>query len=268
MPSTPVGRMSRAVDQIRALDGVDLAFSARLDRTRRTFSLDDLRGTRGPSLHGLVSPVGYGVGGKCLALRRPIAVVDYVLAPTITHQFDDAVSREGLRAVVAVPFRIDGEVRGVVYGASRHPNRLGDRFADVAESIVHSAERAPPPPDPVGAEGLGVGHNRPEMRELHAELRAIAAGVAEPAARDRILSLCHRLSGGVARAGHPATRLTPREVDVLAQIAVGCSNTEVAARLSLRVETVKSYLKTAMAKLDSRNRGEAVFAAQRAGLIP
>ena len=80
--------------------------------------------------------------------------------------------------------------------------------------------------------------------------------------------LRHRLSGGATWAGHPATRLTPREVDVLAQVAVGCSNIEVATRLSLRVETVKSYLKTAMVKLDSRNRGEAVFTAQRAGLIP
>jgi DNA-binding CsgD family transcriptional regulator len=62
--------------------------------------------------------------------------------------------------------------------------------------------------------------------------------------------------------------LSAREVDVLAQAALGCSNREIATRLSLRPETVKSYLGSAMTKLDAHTRLEAVVHARRLGLLP
>ncbi|WP_300012869.1 LuxR C-terminal-related transcriptional regulator [Pseudonocardia sp.] len=254
----------RAVDDIRRLDGIDVAFAARIDDSRTSFTLGEMRGARAGSLNGLVSPIGYGVGGRCVALRRPVSVVDYVRARHITHQFDGAVSQEGLRAVLAVPFRVGNEVRGVVYGAARRTLRFGERFTDAAVSIVRSAERPPEPPATPGSARL----DHAQVRELHAELRAIAAA-ADPAARERLLGVCARLADGrPPRPGTPRARLTPREVDVLALVAVGCSNADVAARLALQVETVKSYLKSAMGKLGSHNRVEAVVCAQRAGLIP
>ncbi|RFU42340.1 DNA-binding response regulator, partial [Actinomadura logoneensis] len=63
-------------------------------------------------------------------------------------------------------------------------------------------------------------------------------------------------------------RLSPRELDVLAQVALGCTNAEAAARLGLLPETVKSYLRSAMRKLDSHTRTEAVSTARRQGLLP
>lgn len=254
----------RAVQDIHRLDGVDVAFAARLDDgPGASFTLGDMLGARAGSLNGIVSPVGFGVGGRCLALGRPVAVLDYVRARHITHQFDGAVSQEGLRAVLAVPIRVGGRIRGVVYGAARRPLRFGERFTDAAVSIVRSAERLPAAPAAPGAGRLDpVG-----VRELHAELRAIAA-VADPAARARLLEVCARLGGPGPRPAVPQPRLTPRELDVLSLVAVGCGNAEVAARLALQVETVKSYLKSAMAKLGSHSRAEAVICAQRAGLIP
>ena len=62
--------------------------------------------------------------------------------------------------------------------------------------------------------------------------------------------------------------LTPREVDVLSQVALGCTNIEAGQRLSLRPETVKSYLRSAMGKLDASSRHEAVVTARRLGLLP
>jgi DNA-binding CsgD family transcriptional regulator len=62
--------------------------------------------------------------------------------------------------------------------------------------------------------------------------------------------------------------LSPRELDVLAQIALGCTNAEAAERLSLKTETVKSYLRSAAAKLGTRTRHESVSRARRARLIP
>lgn len=253
----------QAVEDLRRLDGVDVAFAARLDAPGASFTVGDLRGARGGSLDGLISPVGYGVGGRCMVLRRPVAVVDYVRARHITHQFDGAVSREGLRAVLAVPFHVGSEVRGVVYGAARRPVRFGERFTDAAVSIVRSAERPPATVDVPEAGPLDPA----QVRELHAELRAIAAA-ADPAARLRLLDVCARLTDGRGRPTVPASRLTPREIDVLALVAVGCTNADVARRLALKVDTVKSYLKSATAKLGSHNRVGAVIAARRAGFLP
>jgi len=65
-----------------------------------------------------------------------------------------------------------------------------------------------------------------------------------------------------------STPLTTRELDVLAQVALGCTNSEAAQRLSLKPETVKSYLRSAAAKLGTRTRHEAVSRARRSRLIP
>ena len=46
----------------------------------------------------------------------------------------------------------------------------------------------------------------------------------------------------------------PRELDVLAQVTLGCGNAEIARRLSLRPETVKAYLRSATGKLEVHNR--------------
>ncbi|WP_344272603.1 response regulator transcription factor, partial [Actinomadura napierensis] len=66
----------------------------------------------------------------------------------------------------------------------------------------------------------------------------------------------------------PRPVLTPREVDVLSYVAIGCTNAEAAERLGLLPETVKSYLRSAMRKLDAHTRLEAVTSARRAGLLP
>ncbi|TNC23768.1 response regulator transcription factor [Amycolatopsis alkalitolerans] len=63
-------------------------------------------------------------------------------------------------------------------------------------------------------------------------------------------------------------KLTQRELDVLAEVAMGWSNGRVASRLGLTEQTVKSYLKGAMSKLDSHTRGEAVYQARIHGLLP
>ncbi len=62
--------------------------------------------------------------------------------------------------------------------------------------------------------------------------------------------------------------LSPRETDVLSHVALGCSNAEIAQRLSVGAETVKSYLRSAMSKLDVHSRHEAVVAARKSGLLP
>lgn len=55
---------------------------------------------------------------------------------------------------------------------------------------------------------------------------------------------------------------------MLAWAGLGCGNAEIARRLGLLPETVKSYLRGAMRKLGTHNRHESVVAARRLGLLP
>src|SRR6185312_3056697 len=101
-----------------------------------------------------------------------------------------------------------------------------------------------------------------ELRESYAELRRIAADVDDAAIRERLESVERRLAALSTDAAEPPlaleVRLSPREIDVLACAALGATNGEIAATLSLKEVTVKSYLQSAMAKLDSSTRHAAV----------
>ena len=70
-------------------------------------------------------PVGVGSGGRVLAARRPLWVSDYSLLADITHQFADAGTAEGVKAMIAVPIIHDGELLGVLYGANRSETSSG-----------------------------------------------------------------------------------------------------------------------------------------------
>lgn len=61
--------------------------------------------------------------------------------------------------------------------------------------------------------------------------------------------------------------LSPRELDVLTQVALGCTNGEVASRLSLSPETIKAYMRNIGIKLDTSSRAESVARARLLGLM-
>jgi DNA-binding NarL/FixJ family response regulator len=61
--------------------------------------------------------------------------------------------------------------------------------------------------------------------------------------------------------------LTPREIDVLRLVTAGKANKEIAAQLSLTEETVKSHIRSILAKLGANDRTHAVAIGLKRGII-
>jgi DNA-binding NarL/FixJ family response regulator len=95
-------------------------------------------------------------------------------------------------------------------------------------------------------------------------VRAAASGDAliAPSVTVRLLEAFADASPPTAPAG-PVEPLTEREEQVLAQVAVGLSNSEIASELYITVSTVKTHIASLMSKLGARNRVEiAIWAHQ------
>lgn len=65
-----------------------------------------------------------------------------------------------------------------------------------------------------------------------------------------------------------ALGISPRELDVLAELAAGHSNKQIAARLQVSPNTVKTHVARLFDKLGARRRTEALRKARELGLLP
>ncbi|WP_286259940.1 helix-turn-helix transcriptional regulator [Streptomyces graminofaciens] len=270
--------MRAALHRMRQATGLPLAFGGLVETDLGHMRISELQGNRTTALSSLAVISGNGLGGKTVALARPCAVTDYSVSRQISHEYDAAVAAEGIRSVLAVPIVVRRRVRGVLYGALRTAQPLGDRTLGMAMEAARDVEQALVVRDE--ARSLLTAARAPEegsagaweeVREAHGALRALAPRIDDPALREELLQVCGRLAGAASGPGAESTGpavLAPREVDVLSCVAGGATNAVAAERLGLRPETVKGYLRSAMRKLGAHTRLEAVVEARRAGLLP
>ena len=109
------------------------------------------------------------------------------------------------------------------------------------------------------------------LDELARAIRSVASGdaVVSPRITRRLLDVyATRLPDLSGDASDPALALlTPREQEVLLAVATGLSNTEIAEKLVVSEATVKTHVGSILAKLDLRNRVQAVIFAYDVGLV-
>ena len=65
-----------------------------------------------------------------------------------------------------------------------------------------------------------------------------------------------------------ALRVSERELQVLHELAAGHSNKEIAARLNVSPNTIKTHVARLFEKLDARRRTEAIRRARELGIVP
>jgi DNA-binding NarL/FixJ family response regulator len=100
-------------------------------------------------------------------------------------------------------------------------------------------------------------------------VRVIAAGEAllAPAITRRLISEFARLRPRAHEPANGLDALTPRETEILGLVAEGLSNGEIAGRLVLSEETVKTHVSHVLRKLGLRDRAQAVVVAYESGLV-
>ena len=239
-------------------------------------------GLRTPALHNLEIAPGAGVGGRVMTTRRPVGVSDYTRAKSISHDFDRHIRDEGLHSVVAVPVIVKREVRGVLYAGVHSRARMGDKVLEEVTMTARCLEQdfavneAMRETEAGGGAATGASSTKQvrsmsgaeweQVRATHSKLRMLANRVEDEELRRDLEVLCDQMVSPVRV--KQTTKLSARELDVLACVALGHTNVEAAAEMGIGAETVKSYLRSVMRKLGAHTRYEAVNAARRIGALP
>lgn len=189
---------------------------------------------------------------------------------------DDAIVRSWVRAAVAgTEFRLAGEAeRGadaVRLVERRRPDiLLVDQLLPDwtgTELVKELRRRGWQTPVVLMTSAPREGLNE-AAREAGVQGTVVKSGEA-----DTLLATLRSVAAGktAIRAPHPPAvrrvQLSSREREILRLVAAGLSNNEIAARLGISAETVKTMLYRAFEKLGVHRRSEAVSAAHRRGLL-
>jgi DNA-binding NarL/FixJ family response regulator len=165
----------------------------------------------------------------------------------------------GLDGLEATRRLLDPAADGVAGAPAASPRVLILTTFDLDE-YVYAALRS-------GASGFLLKDVSPE--QLVAAVRTVALGDAllAPSITRRLVELYARPPAAPSGSIEALATLTPRETEVLRLVARGMSNAEIADTLVVSEATAKTHVAAILAKLDLRNRAQAVVLAYESGLV-
>jgi DNA-binding NarL/FixJ family response regulator len=187
-----------------------------------------------------------------------------------------ANGREALRLVEALhPDVVLMDVRMPEMDGVAATREINARFPDTGVIILTTFED-----DEFVFGGLEAGARGYLLKDISSDemaeaIRKVAAGEAliQPSITRKVLTEFSRLAAAAEKSAtkplQPALveSLTEREQEVLSALAKGLSNREIATQLVITEGTVKNHVSSLIAKLEVRDRTQAVLKAQELGLI-
>lgn len=267
--------MNAVARRIRGLGGFDMSLVGRVEYDGAMVHRSWL-GTQSTALHRLRVPEGHGLGGKSLLQRRPVWVRDYLASSAITHEFDELVAREDLRAMLAVPMICDGEVLGAVYVGVRDNVSFGEQVvslveeaAGTASATLVSARRAQ-----IQTRAVVQADRRRKAAELHdsvspvlfrigAELRSLRAVTEAEGVRERVEELERQVQDVTSMLRSTLAELNeqPPDRDLAVSIQEDCEAFEE------RTGTPARYVPLAVIPELGSGRDEALLGVVREALV-
>ncbi|MRR30300.1 response regulator transcription factor [bacterium] len=207
---------------------------------------------------------------------------------------DQALFREGLRTLLEVQpdFQVVGEAangeEALRLAATNQPEvilmdlrmpimdgvtatrRIRDSFQNVHVIVLTTFDDDETVFDGLRAGAVGYLLKDVTSEKLYEAIRAAARGeyFMQPSITAKVISEFTRMAR-TPRVQVPdlAVDLSGRELEVLRQVATGASNKEIADLLVIAEGTVKNHLTSILAKLDARDRMQAVLKAREYGII-
>jgi DNA-binding CsgD family transcriptional regulator len=241
-------------DLIVAATGVDMSGLGMFDREGGAVMLA-ASNHRSPEWEHLEVHPGDGVASRVLNLGGAVALKNYALeSGSSEHLIDVFVRQEGACGMLAVPIHRDGSVIGVLYAGVRRPEYIGDR----GRTGLHNLAKLFAATLPFSAPDAAVAIDNSDSN----------SSSPTPSSPD---GCCPQLKNSSANgSSHPALLggdLSEREKSILTLLSQGISTKEIAVSEFLALNTVRSYIQSALWKLGANSRLQAVAIAREVGLI-
>jgi DNA-binding NarL/FixJ family response regulator len=218
-----------------------------MNESIRVFIVDDNRLLREGLVAMLAEQEGIVVIGAAVSGRKALEKIKD-LRPAVALIDIGMPAKDGIEVTQAL-HRDAPEVKVIILG-----------MCDLAAEIMESIE--------AGAAGYVL--KEASFDTLVETVRAIHRGesFSSPRVTASLFSRIAELAGErVLRIPLSSVKLTPREVDIINQIAEGLSNKEIAQRLAIETQTVKNRIHNILDKLQLHNRIEAVEYARERKLL-
>jgi LuxR family transcriptional regulator, regulator of acetate metabolism len=236
-----------AADLVVAVTGIDLSGVAMFDPGGGAQMLAASR-NRGDEWEQLAVNPGDGVASRVLQLGGSVSLKNYALESGSSSRLIDVFAyQEGAFGMLAVPIQKDNSVVGIVYGGVRRPEYIGDRGRVGLYNLARLFAATIATEDAGGQDC--------DAKNDTAVTEAPAPPAGSCAERARLID--PSVAGTLSR----------RERRILELLSQGLSTAEVAKTEYLAINTVRSYIQSALWKLGANSRLQAVAIAREVGLI-